>query len=297
MTYSVFEHGNRIGLTQQYVKIAKKERLHWIKASRSLNPPKKRHVFAGYATILATAAFLLVSGKSQKLQAGEGSIFEITAPKQASVLSIELPQLTNVAALSAAIAPVAEVIERSAVSITAKDGLPITAKLSNNTSAAGIYKRPHVQMTKDMAKLAQDISKYFAENNMQALVTSGVRTNKGQLELIKDRIAERGMMKSFPGLASATIRDTALWTGAWEWLKTRRVPINPPADYVGEDGKKIGGSLHLKGLAMDFIADDLDALKTALQAYMASPEHRKRRGLKITGLVREPDCVHISLAK
>jgi hypothetical protein len=279
------------------VKVTKKERLHWIKASRSLNPPKKRHVFAGYATIVATAAFLMVSGKSQKLRAGEGNVFEISAPKQVSVLSIELPQLTNVAALSAAIAPVAEVIERSPVSITAKDGLPIMARLSNSASAVGIYKRPTVQMTKDMGKLAQDISKYFAENNMQALVTSGVRTNKGQLELIKDRIQERGMMRAFPGLASATIKDTALWTGAWEWLKARHVPINPPADYVDDDGKKVGGSLHLKGLAMDFIADDLDALKTALQSYASSPEYHKRRGLKITGLVREPDCVHISLAK
>ncbi len=262
-------------------------------------------MFAGYATIVATAAFLLVSGKTQKLRATDGHIFEISAPQaaaqlavqQASVLSIQLPQLTNVAAMSAAIAPVAEIIERSAVSITSRDGMPIMAKLSNNTSAIGIYKRPTVQMTKDMAKLAQDISKYFAENNMQALVTSGVRTNKGQLDLIKDRIAERGMLKNFPGLVAATIKDTALWTGAWEWLKSRRVPINPPGDYVNDDGKKVGGSLHLKGLAMDLIADDLDALKEALQAYMASPEHKKRRGMKITGLVREPDCVHISLAK
>jgi hypothetical protein len=281
----------------------RKERLHWIKASRSLNPPKKRHVFAGYATILATAAFLLVSGKTQKLRAGEGHTFEISAPatigaaKQASVLSIELPQLTNIAAMSAAIAPGAEIIERSPVSITAKDGLPIMAKLSNNTAGVGIYKRPAVQMTKDMAKLAQDISKYFAENNMQALVTSGVRTNKGQLELIKDRIAERGMMRNFPALATATIKDTAIWTEAWEWLKARHVPINPPGDYVNDDGQKVGGSLHLKGLAMDLVADDLDALKMALQSYMASPEHKKRRGMKITGFVREPDCVHISLAK
>lgn len=262
-----------------------------------MNPPKKRHVFAGYATIVATAAFLLVSGKTQKLRAGEGHTFEISAPKQATVLSIQLPQLTNIAAMSAAIAPAAEIIERSPVSITSKDGLPIMAKLSNNVAGVGIYKRPTVQMTKDMAKLAQDISKFFAENNMQALVTSGVRTNKGQLELIKDRIAERGMMKNFPALASASIKDTAVWTEAWEWLKARHVPINPPGDYVNDDGQKVGGSLHLKGLAMDLIADDLDALKTALQSYMASPAHRTRRGMKITGLVREPDCVHISLGK
>ena len=279
------------------MKLTKKDRLHWIKASRPLNPPKKRHVFAGYATVVATAAFLLVSGKTQKLQADANTVFEIAAPRQATSLSIELPQLTNIAAMSAAIAPVAEIIERSPVSITSKDGLPIMAKLSNNVSSAGIFKRPTVQMTKDMAKLAHDLSKYFAENNMQALVTSGVRTNKGQLELIKDRIAERGMMKMFPGLAEASIKDTALWTGAWEWLKARRVPINPPADYVDDDGKKVGGSLHLKGLAMDLIADDLDALKSALQTYVASPEHRTRKGLKITGIVREPDCVHISLAK
>jgi hypothetical protein len=203
----------------------------------------------------------------------------------------------NVAAMSASIAPMAEFIEKSPVSITAKDGLPIMAKLSNNLSAVGIYKRPHVQMTKDMAKLAQDISKYFAENNMQALITSGVRTSKGQLELIKDRIAERGMMAQFPGLATASIKDTAIWESAWEWLKARRVPINPPADYVDDDGKKVGGSLHLKGLAMDLIADDLVALKKGLEQYALSQEHRKRKGLKITGLVLEPDCVHISLAK
>lgn len=150
------------------MQASKNDRLHWIRASRSLNPRKRHHVFAGYATILAVAAFLTFSGKARKVQADNKAILEISAPRVASqqLPVVELPPLMNVAALSATIAPFAEIVEKSPVSITGKDGLPILSNLPNRLSAVGIYKRPQVQLTKDLAKLAQDISGYFAQNNM-----------------------------------------------------------------------------------------------------------------------------------
>lgn len=266
--------------------------------AKPLNPPKKHHLVIRWVAVLSVGVFLFTSGKSRKVQADSQAILEIAAPSVHFVQNSPiLPPLAAIAS-PASMAPRAETLERSLVTITGRDGLPIMARLSNNEAAVGIYKRSYVSLTKDLAKVAQEISKYFAENNMQALITSGVRTSKGQLELIKDRIAERGMLKNFPGLQSATMKDTAIWKGAWEWLKARRVPINAPGDYVNDDGKKVGGSLHLKGLAMDLIADDLSELKKAIDAYAASPGNRKKKkGLRVVGAVLEPDCVHISLAK
>jgi hypothetical protein len=52
----------------------------------------------------------------------------------------------------------------------------------------------------------------------------------------------------------------------------------------------------LKGLALDLVSDNLDALKSALQSFVES-RAAQSSPLQVVGLVRERDCVHISLAK
>jgi len=266
--------------------------------------PKKHHIAIGAGTIAMFMAvgFLLIPGKSKKLQATDKVVFELPAPAQAAALLVEenttLPAISGLANASISALPKSEIIIKPLVTISGNDGIPISNVSGSSLLSPGLFKRSSVQMTKEMAQFVKSLSGYFAENNLQGLITSGVRTSTGQLEIIKQRIAERGMMGSFPGLASASIRDTTKWIAAWEWLKARHVPVNPPADYVNDNGDRVGGSLHLKGLAVDLIANDLDDLHQALQQFAQSPANKaNKRGLRVVGLVREADCVHVSLGR
>jgi hypothetical protein len=47
-------------------------------------------------------------------------------------------------------------------------------------------------------------------------------------------------------------------------------------------------------MAMDVVSDDLDALRDALSEFASS---RQAKGLRVAGLTRERDCVHISLTR
>lgn len=206
-----------------------------------------------------------------------------------------MPAIPSFASACISALPKSDLIVQPLVTISEHDGIPMSNDARAN--APGLFKRGYVQMTKDLAAFAKNLSGYFSANNIQGLITSAVRTSTGQLDIIKQRIAERGMSSSFPALASASIRDTSAWIEAWEWLKAHHVPVNPPADYVNEDGSHVSGSLHLKGLAIDVIADDLDGLRDALAGYAESAANNAKKGLHVIGLVRERDCVHISLGK
>jgi hypothetical protein len=256
--------------------------------SKSLIPAKKHHfiVGGGFAALLVSALVLLVSGKSRQAQAGSTAPIEIKMPTMEPQI---MPELPAIGATLLRDIPKSDVIYHPLVTVSLRDGIPVSA-------AAGIFKRPTVQLTRDLAVFAKSLSQYFAQNHMQAMITSGVRTGDRQLEIIKDRIQQYGMAADFPGIRSATVRDKNIWEPAWEWLKARHVPVNPPTDYIDEEGNKIGGSLHLKGLAVDLVSNNLDALKSAIASFTES-KAAKSSPLQITGLVRERDCVHISLSK
>jgi hypothetical protein len=53
--------------------------------------------------------------------------------------------------------------------------------------------------------------------------------------------------------------------------------------------------MHLKGMAMDFIATSLDQLDKWFVDFSKS-KYGKDAALRITGIVREPGCIHINLA-
>jgi hypothetical protein len=152
-------------------------------------------------------------------------------------------------------------------------------------------------MTKELAKFSQYLSKYFAENKLHAVITSAVRTSERQLDLIKERIERHGMSSEFPELANAGVADTAKWIKAFEWLKQHRIPVDPPADYTRGDGNSVRGSLHLRGLALDLSGGNLDVLANHLANFWDWSEKHPFDGLKVAGLLREGDCVHISLSE
>jgi hypothetical protein len=263
---------------------------------------KKHHLYIGASSLVAIiCAILIISipGKSRKVRAGEQSVMEINLPKAprlaiASPLDANSP-LTGLAVTGSLNLAKAEILEQPIVTITNRDGIPVYGSEANST---GILKQSTVLMTTELAGFAKNLSSYFQANKMTALITSAVRTSSRQLDIIKQRITEHDMLSAFPGLADAHIADTAKWISAWQWLKAHHVPVNPPADYVDEDGNIVGGSLHLKGMALDLVADNLDALKTAIESFEAYGTSKKSNdGLRIIGVLREADCVHISLSR
>ena len=249
---------------------------------------KKHQILAGFATIfvaLMIVTIALISGKTKSAHADATTQMEIAAPviatagdsahaghdhdnsNTAPTQSFEVPIMNN-------------------------DGLPLTASSHIPAAPVGVSKRPEVRLTADMAELMANISKFMQKNNRYAIVTSGVRSGESQLELIKQRVEEKGGHKLHAGIFNATLKDSTVWAKAWRWLANKRVPINPPADIV-QNGRVVKkSSAHLKGDAMDLISPNLKDLHKMLSRYAASKE-AKQIGPKITGIVLEPYCVHI----
>ena len=252
------------------------------------NFKKKHHVIAGFLTIftaLMIAIVALVSGKTKTAHADATTQMEITAPviatagdsahaghdhdnsNTAPTQSFEVPIMNN-------------------------DGLPLAASSHIPAAPVGVSKRPEVRLTADMAELMANISKFMQKNNRYAIVTSGVRSGESQLELIKQRVEEKGGQKLHAGIFNATLKDSTVWAKAWRWLANKRVPINPPADIV-QNGRVVKkSSAHLKGNAIDLISPNLKDLHKMLARYQASKE-AKQIDTRITGIVLEPYCVHI----
>jgi hypothetical protein len=175
--------------------------------------------------------------------------------------------------------------------ITERNGIPITTVRDEPVANVGISMNPEVVLTDSLVGVAKAFNTYLLAHQEFAVITSGKRTSEGQLDIIKERIAERGADSKFPRLEDATVANTKIWLRAWEWLRRRRVPVNAPAEVPGA---QVRTSMHLKGLAMDFISDNLDHTR-AMLADFAHSKYASAAPLHIIGIVREPGCVHINL--
>ncbi len=182
--------------------------------------------------------------------------------------------------------------EHMAIPLDLNDGLPVTVQRGIPADSAALSKNPEVVLTADQVDLVKHFSEYLTAHHEMAVITSGERSPEGQLDIIKQRIEEHGAANQFPLLDSASPSDTKVWLSAWNWLRARRVAVNAPADIPGQDIKT---SMHLKGLAIDFIAGSLDQLSGWLADFSRSA-YAKNTSLKIIGIVREPGCIHINLA-
>jgi hypothetical protein len=251
---------------------------------------KKQHqVLAGFATVFAALMITivaLVSGRTKTAHADATTQMEIAAPVIATAnATAEEGDDHGIEAPSS---------QSFEVPVTNNDGLPLTASSHIPAAPVGVSKRPEVRLTEDMASLAKSIAKFMAKNNRYAILTSGVRSGESQLELIKQRVEEKGGEKLHAGIFNATLKDSTIWFKAWRWLANKHVPINPPADIV-QNGRVVKKSSdHLKGHAMDLISPNLKDLYKTMQRYAASKE-AKQQDLRITAVVLEPYCVHIKV--
>ncbi|GEM_PF-2192793 len=171
------------------------------------------------------------------------------------------------------------------------NGIEITLDHNLPVENASISRNPEVVLTSSQAKVVKAFGDYLNAHDAFAIVTSGKRTSEQQLDIIKERISEHGADSKFPHLEQATLADTKIWLRAWQWLRRKHVPVNAPAEVPGAD---VRTSMHLKGLAIDFISDNLDHLRSMLADFSRS-KYATEAPLKITGIVREPGCVHINL--
>lgn len=255
----------------------------------------RRRIVVGAGTLAATlsiAVILLVSGKSRKAIAYEPMVISITAPADAvSPIVPELPELPTLGAAVAHALPRGEVYSKASITPDYYSAEPLAP-----IGSGGLEMRPNVQFTSELATFAQGLSDYLSRTHYHATVTSAFRSGDRQLEIIKDEVSRRGMMGRFAGLASATLSDKNAWMPAWQWLHACRVPVNPPADYISNEGNLVSGSLHLKGMAMDLVAPNMTGLSYAILKY-ANNYAPRTGGLHITAIVREARCVHLSLAR
>jgi len=170
-----------------------------------------------------------------------------------------------------------------------EEQIPTTYERNEPVADVGISKNSEVILTDEQAKVVLAFNNYLKSRGQWAVVTSGKRTSENQLNIIKDKVADLGATQKFPQLEEASVMDTKIWLKAWQWLRAKHVPVNAPAAVPGASV-----SMHLKGQAIDFIAQDLDDLRSWFASY-AKSSFAKQADLKITAIVREPGCVHVNL--
>ena len=232
------------------------------------------------ATMVAVIVgiLLIAVGHSTKAVAENDQIQKIAAPATTSVAAeiMVIAERSN---------------EHFAVPIQANDNIPVSIERGAPLVTAGISKNSEVTLTADQADYVQKFGQYLAAKGQWAVVTSGERSPENQLSLIKDRIAEHNASAKFPALANATLADTKIWMAAWQWLRSKHVPVNAPENIPGAQV-----SNHLKGMAIDFIGGSLDNVNSWLRSFSTS-KMGKSTALYITSIAREPGCVHINLAR
>ena len=240
--------------------------------NRKITKWKQAHIvgFGVFVMALSIATVLLIAGKSTKVRADDSSVIYIESPSiPSSAASINLPpEITKL-----------------------QDEIPTTVERNVPISDVGISKNSEVNLTDAQAAFVKAFNDYLVSKGNYAIVTSGKRTSDQQLNIIKDRVEERGASSKFPRLEDATVADTKIWLKAWQWLRRKHVPVNAPAAVPGAD---VATSMHLKGLAIDFISSDLDRLRNWLASF-AHSSYAKESKLQVAAIVREPGCVHVNL--
>ncbi|HWF43050.1 MAG TPA: hypothetical protein VG537_00255 [Candidatus Kapabacteria bacterium] len=240
--------------------------------NRKIGKWRQAHIvgFSVFVLALSVALVLLIAGKSTKLRADDSSVIYLQSPtKILSVVSLKMPPAIS----------------------KLQDEIPTTVERNVPVSDIGICKNAEVNLTDAQAAFVKAFNDYLISKGDYAIVTSGKRTSDQQLNIIKERVDERGASSKFPKLEEATIADTKIWLKAWQWLRRKHVPVNAPAAVPGAD---VAPSMHLKGLAIDFISSDLDNLRSWLASFIHSP-YAKESKLQIVAIVREPGCVHVNL--
>lgn len=215
-------------------------------------------------------------------------------PRSLKALATEKPTVFRpVAILAIAFVVISGIASPSAASwiaLTKHDGIPVTSK-RHRIARAALVKRPGVELTKKQATFASRFGEYLKSVGETAVITSGARSPSHQLSIIEAKVRSMGAARRFPELRHATASRPGSWLRAWDYLRSRHVPVYAPNSAGGE----ALASNHTKGLAIDFISGSLDHLASLIRSFsyshlaMLSP-------LRVASIAREPGCVHVNLA-
>lgn len=174
--------------------------------------------------------------------------------------------------------------------------------------------RPGVILTPIIEPVIISLDKYFAEINIKAQVSSGLRNQEDQLRIIRKYLESKGLKAQFPEAFNKGVNDKIFhekykeiyaWQLGWSKLLNIGLIISPPAaapcllDYikngVNKKGAIIKASPHFNGTCLDIsgggngIEDELPAIKKALL--------EKVPGLLDYLIERENNCLHIYCKK
>jgi hypothetical protein len=240
------------------------------KTTGKIRQNKKLAGIGGIIVALVIATLLIVTGHPKQATAGTEEILTIKAPE------------------TVVTAP----MQHMAIPVVLDDGLPVTEQRGMPVGNEIVSKNPEVTLTSAQINFIDNFGKYLQAIGQKIVVTSGERSPENQLDIIKDRIAERNATDKFPELANASYDNPSSWLKAWQWLRARHVPVNAPGE---ADGAHVNVSNHLKGLAIDMIGPQgLDRLHSQVVSF----EHSKfaqNAKLAVTTIAREAGCVHINL--
>jgi hypothetical protein len=185
----------------------------------------------------------------------------------------------------------------------------------NNTH---LILRPNVVLTDIIEPVIIALDKYFADANVTAFVTSGLRDSKDQLRIIRQYLDRLKLSAKFPLGMTCAVNDRIKWTGlehrnkevyawqpAWSRLLTEGIIINPPltaevlGDYfrngVNRKGVIISPSPHFSGTAFDIGggADGIDGDASNELAIVEKAFNDRLPGMRGFLPERKNNCVHV----
>lgn len=169
-----------------------------------------------------------------------------------------------------------------------------------------------VRLNPKLDEAIAELEKDFAEEGLEAWVTSGERTSEDQLDTIQKYAKRNGVEKEFPEILTCGVNDKIdfgtqkifTWQRAWSRLLNIGVIVNPPLpakclfdymrDGVNKKGTIIGYSPHYYGKAID-IGGGSD--KSPVNEAEVVKKAIARRAPGIKGLLLEPknNCCHVDL--
>ena len=173
---------------------------------------------------------------------------------------------------------------------------------------------PNAIMTPTIEPIIVALDSFFAEANLKATVTSGLRIPNDQLRIIRDYLKIKKLDVKYPEAMSGNVTDRFNWQGqdvyrwqpGWSALLNAGVIINPAIksicllDYVNKmgvnkKGKFIDESIHFSGCAFDIGGGyDHDVSNELAVVNKAMPEIKAIISYVIE---RENNCLHLNCKK
>lgn len=142
-----------------------------------------------------------------------------------------------------------------------------------------------VKLTDSIEPVIVALDAHFANKNLKAFVTSGLRDANAQLRVIQSYLKKRGLEQTYPEVMNCQVTDINsqghyVWQMAWSHLLSSGLIINPPLRaiclmdyYRGGNNKKgqwINQTPHASGKSFDIgggangMTDEAQILKTVL---------------------------------